>query len=358
MKKIISLLCFLFHCGLILAQKAIPDYVTFVDLGLPSHTVWANMNVGAEKPEECGDYFAWLDTRPKNDYSRSTLQDYSVERDKFIIYTVNGLMQSFSPGGPEDAAGWNWGEDCHTPTPEDCRELLKCCKFISAKVNGKSGFKVIGPNGNSIFLPAAGNRIGKEEPDGVGTIAMYWTNRICNSSEYAGTLLINAAGYQDLDCYPRHWGCPVRAVKDKWSIPNTEYFEKGWISKEIAASSLTKMKQQKQHTFNGGTGAISLWTEDKVLLFRINSGILDTDEDPEDKVTITVSYYDESGSLVVSSSPVLTMSRYYSDLASASKIDAESIINYLINRKGHIEVRMPVYTSSPVELSIPCLNNE
>ena len=164
-----------------------PDEVTehrFVDLGLPSGTLWAACNVGAKKPEECGDYFAWGETAPKNDYTWGNYA-YCNGSDKSMTkyclrgeYGSGGFIDYLTELAPEDdAATANWGSEWEMPSLEQCQELLdtRYTATIWETVNGVEGRLIRSyVNGNSIFLPAAGffynGRI-----DNLGTQCHYWT---------------------------------------------------------------------------------------------------------------------------------------------------------------------------------------
>ena len=130
----------------------------YVDLGLPSGLKWATCNVGANKPEDYGDYFAWGETETKTEYSKgnSLTLEHSVSelRRRGIVDGNNRLTSS------HDAARANWGGSWRMPTKEELEELENKCTWIWTTQNGVKGYKVTGSNGKSIFLPAAGYRYG------------------------------------------------------------------------------------------------------------------------------------------------------------------------------------------------------
>ncbi|MBQ3752201.1 MAG: hypothetical protein II864_01480 [Prevotella sp.] len=119
-----------------------------VNLGLSSGTLWANMNVGANTPEEFGDYFAWGETITKDDYSAAT----------YLFSPTNlNLGDGRNIAGTElDAAHVNMGNAWQLPSKAQLVELRDECTWSWTSVNNVSGFRVTGPNKNSIFLPAAG----------------------------------------------------------------------------------------------------------------------------------------------------------------------------------------------------------
>ena len=134
-----------------------------VDLGLPSGLKWATCNVGAYVPEGYGYYFAWGEVEPKTTYGWSTYK-YCVDNfDDLTKYCNNsdygkdGFTDNKTVLDPEDdAATANWGSAWRMPTKAEQDELRNNCTWNWTTLNGVKGYKVTGPNGNSIFLPAAG----------------------------------------------------------------------------------------------------------------------------------------------------------------------------------------------------------
>lgn len=140
-----------------------PRKLSFVliDLGLSSGTLWADRNVGADKPEDYGDYFRFGEI--------TSFTEDSPE------YECDGSMESIA-GTEHDAATFHFGHGCHTPTFDQINELIDECEWKWTLFNGVNGFRVTGPNGNSIFLPAAGYRyISSGALDGVGSYGNYWS---------------------------------------------------------------------------------------------------------------------------------------------------------------------------------------
>ena len=137
----------------------------WVDLGLPSGLKWATCNVGASQPEEYGDYFAWGEVEPKDYYAWSTYKwcnGTSGTLTKYCndsYYGYNGFTDyKTTLDLSDDAANYNWGGGWRMPTYEEQDELYNNCSWEWITQNGVYGRKVTGPNGNSIFLPAAGYR--------------------------------------------------------------------------------------------------------------------------------------------------------------------------------------------------------
>lgn len=119
-----------------------------VDLGLSVY--WASCNLGAEKPEEYGDYYAWGETKPKSSYTKENYSYYDKNTEQYI-----DIGNDIS-GTQYDAATVNLGSDWRMPTESEMRELVDKCTWEWTQISGINGYKVSGPNGNSIFLPAAG----------------------------------------------------------------------------------------------------------------------------------------------------------------------------------------------------------
>ena len=133
----------------------------YVDLGLS--VKWATCNVGANKPEDYGDYFAWGETKPKKSYSCS---NYS--------YTRNPTTLPLSA----DAARANWGGSWRMPTRAEQDELREQCTWRWTTQNGVNGYKVTSKkNGKSIFLPAAGYRYDSSLDD-AGSYGLYWSGSL------------------------------------------------------------------------------------------------------------------------------------------------------------------------------------
>ena len=133
----------------------------WVDLGLS--VKWATCNVGATSPEEYGQYFAWGETSPKDEYTEDNCSTYGKE------------MSDIAGNAQYDAATANWGGDWRMPTYDELNELINNCTWTWTTQNGVNGYNVEGPNGNSIFLPAAGYRIGSSL-NSAGNYGYYWSS--------------------------------------------------------------------------------------------------------------------------------------------------------------------------------------
>lgn len=148
-----------------------------VDLGLPSGTIWAGWNVGATSPEEYGDYYAWGETEEKSDYDREAYKYYDNQTGNYINIGSN------ISGTQYDVARQKWGGSWRMPTHAEFVELENYCKWIWITYKGVKGCKVIGLNGRSIFLPAAGYYYGISLY-GDGCRGDYWSATINESDNY------------------------------------------------------------------------------------------------------------------------------------------------------------------------------
>ena len=142
----------------------------YVDLGLS--VKWATCNVGASKPEEYGDYFAWGETSTKETYDDDNCPTYGLSESELqsqgYIDGEGNLTSQY------DAARANWGGTWRMPTKAEMQELIDKCTWKWTTQNGVKGYKVTGPNGNSIFLPAAGFRDGSSLYY-AGSDGSYWS---------------------------------------------------------------------------------------------------------------------------------------------------------------------------------------
>ena len=172
----------------------------YVDLGLPSGTKWATCNVGANSPEGYGNYYAWGETTTKSEYSGDNSLTYCRDMDD-ISGNVN-----------YDAATANWGSSWRMPTKAEMMELENNCTWTWTTQNGVNGMRVTGPNGNSIFLPAAGYCYGSSRSY-VGEYGYYWSSTPDESYTSAYDLFFGS-GYRDVSRNGRFYGYSIRPVSD------------------------------------------------------------------------------------------------------------------------------------------------
>ncbi len=201
----------------------------WVDLGLPSGTLWATCNVGASSPEDYGDYFAWGETAPKDYYAPSTYKWWQEYNDANGYYTsgytkycthssygLNGFVDNKIELDPEDDAAYvNWGTSWRMPSLKQIQELCDNCSWQCIQRNGVYGQLLTGPNGNTMFLPAAGGRWGSSL-DGAGSNGSYWSRTLSDDPSGPEQLVFDIAfdaGYWGNDFFTREDGHTVRAVR-------------------------------------------------------------------------------------------------------------------------------------------------
>lgn len=210
-------------------QSSLLNGHAYVDLGLPSGLKWATSNIGAEKPEDYGDYFAWGETEPyyiqqspiswktnKPGYAWSSYFDYSpsISDVMFLKYNFNGGLYKLSI--EDDAAHVIWGEGWRIPTPTDFDELRNNCTWVWSTRNGTIGYLVKSKiNSNQIFLPAAGYR-DDYILKAVGLEGYYWTNYLRavglgEQAELAQAFCFGKEGYSVYG-YIRYRGRTIRPV--------------------------------------------------------------------------------------------------------------------------------------------------
>ena len=203
------------------------DEHVYVDLGLPSGLLWATCNVGADNPEDYGDYFAWGETQPKSTYNWSTYQysnggfynnwggfmPYLTKYCTDSNYGYNGFIDNLTTLLPEDdAATANWGGDWRMPTKEEWQELYQNTTHTWTTQNGVNGRLFTAANGNSLFLPAAGDRwVGGLYNAGSG--GYYWSSSLITDSPSNAWGLYFDSGDTDVrNSYYRGYGFSVRPV--------------------------------------------------------------------------------------------------------------------------------------------------
>ena len=196
----------------------------YVDLGLPSGTLWATYNVGATSPYEKGQYFAWGEVEPREDFSWESYKffiDYHVDSDgQWAVLQNIGTEIS---GTEYDAARYQWGNGWRLPNEQERYELRMLCWNNGSSVeNGVRGVRIHGPNEHSIFLPVCrfGLWYGMEDPFN-NTDGAYWTGmeepQTTNNgtpiepSMNARSMLVDYSGFQGATSR-KAYGMNIRAV--------------------------------------------------------------------------------------------------------------------------------------------------
>ncbi len=191
----------------------------YVDLGLPSGTLWATCNVGATTPEGYGDYFAWGETKPKSIYNWSTYKYCNGGGDQLTKYCSNfkygyhGFSDNLTVLQPEDdAATANWGSGWCIPTMEQWEELYKNTDHTWKVWDGVNGRLFRGKNGALLFLPAAGDRWDVELRY-VGSSGLYWSSSLLTDYPVGAWSFYFSSDDYDVNGSGRFVGHSVRAVR-------------------------------------------------------------------------------------------------------------------------------------------------
>ena len=207
-----------------------PSTMEYVDLGLPSGLKWAKCNLGASKQSDYGDYYAWGETTPKTDYTWATYKWMQAGTSGWQYITKYTFADGKTGGiwydsagnfigdnktvldAADDAATANLGSPWRMPTFDEIQELRDNCTWTWTTQDGVNGYQVDGPNGNAIFLPAAGGR----EDSGLkfaGSWGYYWSSLLhTNASNGARSLDFDSVRH-DWDGYNRFLGCSIRPVR-------------------------------------------------------------------------------------------------------------------------------------------------
>lgn len=207
-----------------------------IDLGLPSGLKWASFNLGATKPEEYGDYYAWGETEPyyssqdpltwkegkEAGYHWASYKWCNGEANKLTKYCPANWASYWDGAGipdgktvldlEDDAAYVNLGGNWRMPTDDEWTELRKNCTWSWTTQNGVDGYLVTGPNGNSIFFPDAGYRF-NTSLDTAGSRCNYWSSSLgtVRPGYGRGVYISSGDGYRDtVRCY----GQSVRPVTE------------------------------------------------------------------------------------------------------------------------------------------------
>ena len=174
----------------------------WVDLDLPSGNLWAIYNVGATKPEEYGDYYAWGEIETKAEYTFDNSSWY------------NKYLADFQGNPAYDVAAAKWGGDWMMPNQNDFTEMVNECSLSHVTQNGVSGLLFTSEkNGESIFFPNAGYYT-----DGVhnaGTDACYYTTTPAGNDLQNAIMFWNTVAHLSVDGDFRIYGAPIRPIKPK-----------------------------------------------------------------------------------------------------------------------------------------------
>ena len=197
------------------AYSGMEEGYTYVDLGLSVE--WATRNVGADRREAYGDYFAWGETQPKSNYAWETYQ-WGIASDLLTKYCIDAAHgKNGATDGKtvlelsDDAARVQWKGDWRMPTLAEQQELREKCTWKWKNLNGIAGYEVTGPSGKSIFLPAAGFK-NNDALYQSGSYGCYWSSNLYEiQSDYAYYLNIIPSTHEQAQ-YSRSYGYSLRPV--------------------------------------------------------------------------------------------------------------------------------------------------
>lgn len=187
----------------------------YVDLGLPSGTLWATRNVGANAPEDGGYHYRWDETVPVENYDENSEDFWPAYDYKSygLVYDLTELL----PG--DDAAYVNWGPSWRMPSVEQIQELCENCSLRFLELNGVNGTFITGPNGHTMFLPAAGVYYGVFWSGG-GMYCAYWSRSldVSNQTDAYSTRFVDDYDSDEFDVFDywtdrRTLGKSVRPVR-------------------------------------------------------------------------------------------------------------------------------------------------
>ena len=230
-------------------ELEVGDY-DFVDMGLPSGTLWADRNVGADNPDENGAYYAWGETEPKEEYSWATYKycnGTGGTLTKYCIHSSNGTVDNITElEAEDDAASVNWGNGWQTPSIAQLDELFSEANTTMEYItqNGVRGLKVTSKaNGNTLFFPATGRYYGTYI-DGAGNIAFYMSRTLFSSSSpLSADKYFDPFGSVHNAYIERCYGKSVRPVRyqddpyDDWKVTSI------WMNKTTLTLNETETEQ-------------------------------------------------------------------------------------------------------------------
>lgn len=211
----------------------------YVDLGLS--VKWATCNVGASSPSGYGNYYAWGETSTKSSY---TSDNYKYDLGWVGSQDIGGDIS----GTEYDAARANWGAAWRMPTLDELKELEEKCTWTWTSQDGHYGYRVTGPNGKSIFLPAAGYYDDgglHHESEGLywsSVVDYYWDYYFevevldCN---FAHILAISNSGIDLSSTELREYGLPIRPVIDAGSTASTSTTSRPAVTSTSTTTSTT-----------------------------------------------------------------------------------------------------------------------
>lgn len=192
----------------------------YVDLGLPSGTLWATCNLGATTPYDYGDFYAWGETTPKSEFNwhnykycggkRFSITKYNVDTTYGpVVDTLTRLVPS------DDAVTQAWGNKWCMPTNSQIRELVDCCQIGPTTYKGKRYCKIIGPNSQKLIIPYSGWILRQKHKYADSTLVIWTRDLRIEKSEMAYALILTWGQDPGWTRFTRNFGFAVRGVVNK-----------------------------------------------------------------------------------------------------------------------------------------------
>ena len=260
------------------ASMVCADEHEYVDLGLPSGTLWATCNVGAYAPEETGNFYAWGEITAKTVYEWSNYKWCNGSETTMTKYCCNSSYGTVDNKAElelaDDAAYVNWGTEWCMPTNQQWVELADECTWTWKAQNGVNGYEVVSKiNGKSIFLPATGWRSGSKLVDANSTTfrGCYWSNILIKETCYYASFLSIYSNKIEPDVISKrfcgHTIRPVRLVPTSNITLNYETYTLYKIGKtvQLEASILPENASRKQVTWKSLNEAVCVVTDGLVI---------------------------------------------------------------------------------------------
>ncbi len=278
-----------------------------VDLGLPSGTLWANMNVGATAPYEYGNYYAWGETKTKGIYTWNNYK-YGTEGNLTKYNATDGLTTLEST---DDAASVNLGGTWRMPTDDELTELIENCTWTWT--DNYNGTGVAGQivtsntNSNSIFLPASGYRI-SNDVSFLGSNGYYWSSSLNTTKNARNVYLSSDNVSMDYFIGYRYTGVSVRPVKTQQPTTQIYYNATEDLSTSVGST----------------LGSVNLVADSCTYDSTTGDGVLTYDGDVTE---ITNNYFDRKTQLVTISLPDSVTNIGHSAFGNCSSLTSITIGN-------------------------------
>ena len=255
----------------------------YVDLGLPSGTLWATCNVGANKPEDYGDYFAWGETQPKDYYNWSTYKYCNGSATTLTKYCTNSDFGTIDNKtvleAADDAARANWGGSWSMPTDAELTELCEQCTWTWTTQNGVYGYKVTskksGYTNKSIFLPAAGYR-NVSSLYYAGSDGYYWSSSLLTDYPSNARFVGFYSDFVRSSPNGRYYGYSVRPVCTQNSMSQREMYvwqnggKTTFVVADVDSVTFSGSNLTNPTTPNGGIGVFSVSADKQVTFSKGN----------------------------------------------------------------------------------------